>query len=66
MMLAPHATAVNPFSATSSGSVWLWHAHLARDSRAGRPCHSFKLAQDSATGNARIFYAGLDAGYRPP
>ena len=22
---------------------WLWHAHLARDSRAGRPCHSFKL-----------------------
>jgi len=18
---------------------WMWHAHLARDSRAGRPCH---------------------------
>src|SRR5713226_4563764 len=25
------------------GSVRLWHAHLERDSRAGRPCHSFKL-----------------------
>src|SRR6266849_3009165 len=23
-------------------SVWLWHAHLARDSRAGRPCHFLK------------------------
>lgn len=22
---------------------WLWHAHPARDSRAGRPCHFFKL-----------------------
>src|SRR5256885_1879922 len=21
----------------------MWHAHLARDPRAGRPCHSFKL-----------------------
>jgi hypothetical protein len=25
-----------------TSSVWLWHAPLARDSRAGRPGHSFK------------------------
>jgi len=25
------------------GPVWLWHAHLARDSRARRPYHSFKM-----------------------
>jgi len=23
----------------------MWHPHLARDSRAGRPCHSSKLGQ---------------------
>src|SRR5947208_7142523 len=27
----------------SSGAVWMWHAHLARESRAGRPCHLAKL-----------------------
>ena len=30
-------------SLPSTGSFSPWHAHLARDSRAGRPCHSFKL-----------------------
>jgi hypothetical protein len=28
-----------------SGAVLMWHAHLARDSRAGRPCHFSKLHQ---------------------
>jgi hypothetical protein len=28
---------------SGSDAVWMWHAHLARDSRAGRPCHSVKL-----------------------
>ena len=28
-----------------NGSVWLWHAHLARDSRPGRSCHLIKLNQ---------------------
>jgi len=43
----------------------MWHAHLARDSRAGRPCHLAKLHNTavpdftSKTREVALFYARL-------
>jgi hypothetical protein len=42
-LLAHETHNVNARKNKSSGSVCLWRAHLARDPRARRPCHSFKL-----------------------
>jgi hypothetical protein len=39
---APSRTA-QPAAHPGSGSVCPWHAHPARDSRAGRPCQVLKL-----------------------
>jgi beta-N-acetylhexosaminidase len=36
----------------------LWHAHLARDSRAGRPCHSFKLTHYRSATLLLVFVLG--------
>ncbi len=36
-----------------SRAVWLWHSHLARDSRAGRPCHSDQLYMTRMTRSHR-------------